>query len=129
LYKYSTEEQNLHRPEQPLEMSWDDELWWWIDVKRRVLYQFGDTSDQLNIWLEDYDAFRWFVNGRFDLEIVQLWTPLESQARWQRINEVDNMVLLSEQVASQALLYMNQQRFQPFNHFFLRIGFDCWFYL
>lgn len=93
------------------------------------MYQFGDTSDQLNIWLEDYDAFRWFGNERFDLEIGQLCTPLESQARWQRINEVDNMVLLSEQVASQALLYMNQQRFQPFNRFFLRIGFDCWFYL
>jgi hypothetical protein len=27
LYKYATEEQNLHRPEQLLEMSWDEELW------------------------------------------------------------------------------------------------------
>jgi hypothetical protein len=81
------------------------------------VYQFGNTSDQLNIWLEDYDAFHWFGNGRFDLEIVQLCTPLENQARWQRINEVDNMVLLSEQVASQALLYHESAKVSAFQSF------------
>jgi hypothetical protein len=117
LHKYATEEQNLHRPEHLLEMSWDEELWRWIDVKRRVVYQFGDTSDQLNIWLEDYDALNWFGNGRFDLEIFLLCTPLESQARWQRINEVDDMVLFSEQVASQALLYHESAKVSVFQSF------------
>ncbi|KAE9371015.1 hypothetical protein N431DRAFT_376376, partial [Stipitochalara longipes BDJ] len=86
LHKYATEEQRLHHPEHILEMRWDEELWRWIDIKCRVVYQFGETPDQLNIWLEDYDALNWFGNGKFDLEMFLLCTVSESKARWQRIN-------------------------------------------
>jgi len=105
LHKYATEEQRLHRPEHLVETSWDEELWRSrVPTKRRVVYHFGDTSDQLDIWLEDYDALNWFRNGRFDLDIFLVCTPSESQNRWQRINAVDHIVILSEQVASQSLL-------------------------
>jgi hypothetical protein len=104
LHKYVTEEQNLHRREHFLETSWDEELWRWIPTRRRVAYHFGDTPDQIDIWLEDYDALSWFRCGRFDLDIFLVCTPSEGCARWQRINDVDNMVVLIEQSASQPLL-------------------------
>jgi hypothetical protein len=89
----------------------------------RVVYQFGETRisstdpDQLNIWLEGYDAPNEFGYGSFDLAIFLFCTPLESRARWQRINEVDNMVLLSEQEASQAHLYHESAKVSVFQSF------------
>lgn len=88
LHKYATEENNSHQPEHILGASWDEELWRWIPVKHRVVYHFGDTPDQLQIWLDDYDALSWFRNGRFDLDIFLVCTPLETQARWKQINKL-----------------------------------------
>jgi hypothetical protein len=97
LYKYATEEQNLHYPEHLVETSWDEELRRWIPTKQRVVYHFGDTSDQLSIWLEDYDALNWFRNGRFDLDIFLVCTPSESQTRWQIINAMNRIVGLNKE--------------------------------
>jgi hypothetical protein len=104
LHKYAIQEQNLHQPEHFLEASWDEELWRWLPTRQRVAYHFGDTPDQIYIWLEDYDALSWFRYGRFDLDIFLVCSPSESQARWQRINDVDKMVVLPEQSASQPIL-------------------------
>jgi hypothetical protein len=97
LHKYALEEQKLHHPEHFLRATWDDKLWRWIPTKRRVMYRFGDTSDQLDIWLDDYDALSWFNNGKFDLDIFLVYSISESEARWESINAVDNIIKLDEQ--------------------------------
>jgi hypothetical protein len=119
LHKYAAEEQLLHHPEHILEMSWDEELWRWIDIKRRIVYHFGETSDELQIWLEDYDALNWFGNGRFDLDVFLLCTAAESSARWQMINEVDNMVILDEDGEPQSLIcHQPPSAFSVFRSYF-----------
>lgn len=111
LHKYAIEEQKLHHPEHLLRAMWDGELWRWIPTKRRIIYQFGDTSDQLDIWLEDYDALSWFHNGRFDLDIFIVCSSSESQVRWERMNAVDDTIDLDEQVVSQSQLCNTSSRF------------------
>lgn len=103
LPKYAIEEQNIHQPEHFLETSWDAVLWRWVPAKRRVAYQFGQTPDQLTIWLEGYDALSWFSTGRFDLEVFLVCTQSESRARWIRINHDDNRVLFVEPESSPSL--------------------------
>jgi hypothetical protein len=98
------EEQNLHQPEHLLERSWDEELRKWIPTKQPVVYHFGNTPDQLQIWLDDYDALSCFRNGRYYLDIFSVCTASESQSRWQRINEVDNKLPVNEQDSTELLL-------------------------
>lgn len=111
LHKYAIEEQKLHYPEHLLKVTWDEKLWRWVPTKRRVVYRFGENPDQLDIWLEDYDALSWFSNGKFDLDIFLLCSSVESEARWQKINEVDSIIELDEQDVSQA-----QHRTQASNY-------------
>jgi hypothetical protein len=67
LHKYAMAECNSHQPQHLLKATWDEELWKRIPAKRRVIYRYGKTSNQLDIWLEDYDAIGWFGVGRYDL--------------------------------------------------------------
>lgn len=107
LHKYAIEEQRLHYPEHFLESAWDEKLWRWIPTKRRVVYQFGDTPDHLDIWLEDYDALSWFSHGQFDLDIFLVCSPVESEARWKKINDVDNIIELDDEEELQSLLRLS----------------------
>ena len=92
LHQYAIEEQKLHHPEHLLMTSWDEELWKWIPTRRRVVYNFGEKSDQLDIWLEDYDALSWFQSRRFDLENFQVCSPSESDIRWKKLNMRDDLL-------------------------------------
>jgi hypothetical protein len=94
LHDYALEEQKLHHPEHFLKAKWDEELWKWIPVKRRVVYKFGETPSLLEIWLEDYDALNWFHSGRFDLEIFEICSRSESALRWEKINARDDLLEL-----------------------------------
>jgi len=89
LHKYADEEQRLHSPEQYLRNIWDDELWRWIPSKKRVVYRYGSNSSDLEIWLEDYDALTWFHCGRYDLEIFQICSAMDSKSRWIELNSRD----------------------------------------
>jgi hypothetical protein len=101
-------------------MSWDEELWRWIDGKRQIVYHFGETSAELQIWLEDYDALNWFGNGRFDLDAFLLCTAAEIAARWQMINEVDNMAYSTKTENPNLFSVINPQAlFQSFDLIFL----------
>jgi hypothetical protein len=67
--------------------SWDTTLRKWIPTKSRVVYKFGTTPDQVEIWLEDFDALGWFGCGRYDLDIFLVCTTAQSLLRWKQINE------------------------------------------
>ena len=95
LHEYAKEEQRIHHPEHFLRRSWDEELRKWIPTKRRVVYMFGESSDVLDIWLEDYDALSWFHSGRYDLDIFQFCSPSESAVRWKNLNVRVDLVELS----------------------------------
>jgi hypothetical protein len=96
LHEYAAEEQRLHTPEHYLKRTWDEELRKWIPTKRRVLYRYGNTSSELEISLEDYDALSWFQCGRHDLEIFDLCAPLESILRWKELNARDDLLDLDK---------------------------------
>lgn len=91
LYQYANEEQRIHGHEQYLTSTWDEELWRWIPTKRRVVYQYGQSLNQIEIWVEDYDALSWFRCGRYDLDIFQVCSPAESLLRWQQMNDHDDI--------------------------------------
>lgn len=92
LHDYAAEEQRLHEPEHFLRSTWDEELWRWIPTKRRLVYNYGNSSQELEIWLEDYDALSWFHSGRYDMEIFDICTPSESIARWKELNAYDDLL-------------------------------------
>ncbi|RFU33075.1 hypothetical protein B7463_g3303, partial [Scytalidium lignicola] len=81
LGKYADEEQRIHGHEQYLKSTWDEDLWRWIPTKRRVVYKYGQSSDQLRIWIDDFDALSWFRCGRFDLDIFETCSSAESTLR------------------------------------------------
>jgi hypothetical protein len=85
LHKYAATERAIHGSEHLLKVSWDKELWKWIPVRRRVAYRHGESPNELEIWLEDYDALSWFGYGRHDLEIFQVLSASQS-LRWREIN-------------------------------------------
>src|ERR1700733_5644039 len=55
-------------------------------TKQRVIYRYGEISNQLDIWLEDYNALSWFGVGKYDLEIFQVLSVSQSALRWREIN-------------------------------------------
>jgi hypothetical protein len=90
LHKYADQERHLHNPEHYSRSTWDDELWKWIPSKRRVVYKYGTSPTELDIWLEDYDALGWFHCGRYDLDVFQFSSTIESKLRWIELNARDN---------------------------------------
>ncbi|TVY87209.1 hypothetical protein LAWI1_G008024 [Lachnellula willkommii] len=96
LHEYAREELRLHSPDHYLKSTWDDELWRWIPTRRRVIYKYGNTTSELAIWLEDYDALSWFQCGRHDLEIFGVLTAPESLQRWKEINARDDLLELDK---------------------------------
>lgn len=92
LHEYAKEEQNFHHPEHLLKTTWDEELWKWIPTKRRVVYKYGQSAHELEIWLEDYDALNWFHCGRYDLEIFQVCSLSESAVRWKKLNAREDLM-------------------------------------
>ncbi|TVY69025.1 hypothetical protein LSUE1_G009734 [Lachnellula suecica] len=96
LQKYADEEQRLHLPEHFLKATWDEELWKWIPTKRRVVYKYGATSEDLEIWLDDYDALCWFHCGRFDWDIFQVCSAFESTLRWTELDSPDFITVQAE---------------------------------
>ncbi|KAG4434123.1 hypothetical protein IFR05_010403 [Cadophora sp. M221] len=93
LHKYADEEQSLHGNEHFLKRTWDDEIWKWIPTKKRVVYRYGEETDELEIWVEDFDALSWFRHGRHDLDIFGLMTPRESLVRWRDLNAKDDVII------------------------------------
>ncbi|KAH8585381.1 hypothetical protein B0O99DRAFT_488907, partial [Bisporella sp. PMI_857] len=69
LHAYARKELEIHSGQHFILSTWNNHLWRWVPTKRRVVYKYGKDADQLQIWLEDYDALSWFCCGRFDLEI------------------------------------------------------------
>jgi hypothetical protein len=96
LHKYAKEEQRLHAPEHLLRVTWDEQLFKWIPTKRKVIYKYGEACDQLEIWLEDYDALGWFRGGRYDLDIFQVISSSDSVQRWKELNARDDYTELIE---------------------------------
>ncbi|KAF4633854.1 hypothetical protein G7Y89_g4265 [Cudoniella acicularis] len=94
LQAYARKEQEMHSGEHLIYTSWDNDLWRWIPTKRRVVYEYGESADQLQIWLEDYDALSWFHCGRFDLEIFLVTKPAQSALRWENICKRDDKEFL-----------------------------------
>lgn len=95
VHKYASEEQKIHGYEQYLQATWDEELWRWIPTKRRVMYQYGQSPDQIEIWIEDFDALSWFHCGRFDLDIFQVCSPAASLLRWRQMNDHDDILTIT----------------------------------
>lgn len=93
LHEYAKEELKIHGNEQYLLVSWDEEIWKWTPTNRRVAYSFGETSKDLEIWVEDFDALSWFHCGRHDLDIFQFCTPAESLFRWKLLDARRNDAL------------------------------------
>lgn len=90
LHAYAKQEQDLHDGQQYLRESWDEELWRWIPTKRRVVYGYGKSSSELEIWVEDFDALGWFRGGRWDLDIFGVCSPVQSLRRWRELNKRDD---------------------------------------
>jgi hypothetical protein len=86
LHKYANTERKFHGAEHLLKVAWDRELRKWIPIRRRVVYRYGETSNELEIWLEDYDALSWFGFGRHDTEIFEVMSVSDSRLRWTEIN-------------------------------------------
>jgi hypothetical protein len=86
LHEYADTEREMHGSEHLLKSAWDSELWKWIPIRQRVMYEYGKKPEQLQIWLEDYDALCWFNYGRYDLEIFLVQSPHQSIFRWKEIH-------------------------------------------
>ncbi|KAI9740789.1 MAG: hypothetical protein M1818_004755 [Claussenomyces sp. TS43310] len=86
LHEYARTEIDSHKPEHLLQASWDDDVWKWVPIKRRKVYRFGPAPDELEIWIEDYDALSWFKGGKYDLDLSQVLSSSESSTRWKRTN-------------------------------------------
>ena len=86
LHKYANTEREFHGAEHLLKVAWDEELRKWIPIRRRVVYRYGEASNELEIWLEDYDALSWFGFGRYDMEIFKVMSNSQSLRRWTEIN-------------------------------------------
>lgn len=105
LHKYADEEQSLHGNEHFLKLTWDNEIWKWIPTKKRVMYKYGNGNDELEVWVEDFDALSWFRHGRYDLDIFSLISPRESLGRWRDLNAKDNVIiekLIEEEIGGPA---------------------------
>lgn len=118
LHQYAKTEQRLHGYEQYLLVCWDEELWKWTPTKQRVGYEYGNTTAELEIWLEDFDALSWFRCGRYDLEIFEAASPAESLRRWKGLDvqgssnldctkDIDNAVEIQALERTKLLRYMD----------------------
>ncbi|KAG9238580.1 hypothetical protein BJ875DRAFT_511077 [Amylocarpus encephaloides] len=56
-----------------------------IDL-HQVMFWYGETAEELRIWVEDYDALSWFGAGKWDLEIFQVCDISSTLKRWKNIN-------------------------------------------
>jgi hypothetical protein len=64
-------------------------------LKGRVIYKFREDTNDLEIWLEDYDALSCFLSGRFDLEIFPVCSSSEFVVRWEKLNAREEMLELA----------------------------------
>ncbi|KAH8807687.1 hypothetical protein F5884DRAFT_731605 [Xylogone sp. PMI_703] len=86
LHEYARQEQRLHSDGHYIMVAWDQELFKWIPTKQRVLFEYGETPNDLKIWIEDYDALSWFWCGKYDLDIFDVCSVPQSIQRWKEIN-------------------------------------------
>lgn len=110
LRTYAEEENSLHGGQHYLKATWDEELWRWIPTKRRVVYCYGVMSDELEIWVEDFDALSWFRCGRYDLDIFEVMPPPQTFTRWEDMNSGNDYVAeeLCQEVHNELLVTGSQ---------------------
>lgn len=107
LHKYADEELSVHGYDQYMRSTWDEELQKWT----QIVYRYGNTPEELQILVEDFDALSWFHCGRFDLEIFQFCAPDECSRRWKEINTRNVLLTLGE---SESLLQSKPTILQDF---------------